>query len=69
MKTMYLKWKLKKLYLKINYDFQEYNCGHKMLLTISSNYYDLCEKFNRLADRLSKLDDACPKFRYDLKTK
>ena len=37
-----------------------------MLLCISSKYYDCCKRFNETADRLSKLDEGCPKFRYDL---
>lgn len=66
MKKAYLKWKLKRLYLKTKQEFQEYNCGHKMLLSISSKYYGLCVKFNETADNLSKLDKNCPRFRYEL---
>ena len=66
MKKAYLKWKLKRTYLKTKYGFQDYDCGHKMLLGISSKYYDLCVKFNETADKLSKIDDTCPAFRYDL---
>ena len=66
MKKAYLKWKLKRLYLKIKYGFEDYNCGRKMLLVISSRYYDYCKRFNETADSLSKLDESCPKFRYEL---
>jgi hypothetical protein len=66
MKKAYLKWKFKRLYLKTKYGFEDYNCGHKVLLGISSRYYDCCKRFNETAERLSKIDEGCPKFRYDL---
>lgn len=62
----FLKWRLKRLYLKTKYGFDGYNCGHKMLLGISSEYYNTCKRFNQTADKLSKLDKSCPTFRYDL---
>ena len=66
MTQIYLKWKLKRLYLKIKYGFEDYDCGHKILLDISSRYYDLCVRFNETANKLSQLDKNCPKFRYEL---
>ena len=66
MKKKYLKWKFKRFYLKTKYGFKDYNCGHKTLLSVSSSYYDYCKRFNETADKLSKLDSDCPKFRYDL---
>jgi len=66
MRIAYLKWKLKNTYMKIKYDFLDYSCGHKMLLGISSRYYNLCIKFNKTSDMLSKLDSATPKFRYNM---
>ena len=66
MKKAFLKLRLKKLYLKTKYGFKSYNCGHQMLLGISPDYYNSCKKFNETADRLSKIDSSCPKFRYEL---
>jgi hypothetical protein len=54
--------------MKINYGFEDYNCGHKMLLGISSKYYRYCKRFNGISDKLSEIDEDCPKFRYDLFT-
>ncbi len=60
-----LKKRYKKLYLQIqNYD--DYNCGHKMMLYASSDYYNLVESFNEVADKLSEIDKDCPTFRYKL---
>ena len=66
MKKIFLKWALKKIYLKTIYVFDSYDCGHKLLLHISSEYYNACKKFNETADKLSKIDNSCPKFRFDL---
>ena len=66
LKKAVLKSKYKKLYLKIKTDFNDYNCGHKMLLNISSDYYNTCKEFNNTADKLSKIDINVPKFRYEL---
>ncbi len=66
MRKLFLKWKLKRLYLKTKLGFEGYNCGHKMLLCVSSDYYNACETFNETADKLSKIDSECPKFRYEL---
>ena len=61
----YLKHRLKSLYIKIE-TFDEYDCGHKLKLTLSSYYYNLCSSFNKVAEKLSKIDENCPSFRYDL---
>ena len=66
MKKAFLKWRIKRLYLKTKYGFDGYNCGHQMLLGISSDYYNACKKFNETAEKLSKIDSTCPKFRYEL---
>ena len=47
-------------------NFQDYDCGHRLLLTISSDYYNCCKEFNEVADELSELDPNCPKHRYKL---
>lgn len=61
-----LKRKYKKVYLKAKHGFENYDCGHQMLLGLSSEYYNTCKEFNELADSLSKIDDECPKFRFSL---
>lgn len=66
MKKWFLKRKLKIIYKKLIYDFENYDCGHTLLCTISADYYNLCLKFNVTADKLSKIDDNCPKFKYTL---
>ena len=66
MRKAFLKCRLKSLYKKTKYVFESYSCGHKMLLGISSEYYNTCKKFNSVADKLSKIDSNCPSFRYDL---
>ena len=66
MKEELLRRKMKKVYKKIKFEFEDYNCGHNMLLNISSKYYNYCVKFNRIADKLSKTDSNCPDFRYEL---
>ncbi len=66
MRKAFLKWRLKRLYKKSKYGFDSYTCGHQMLLSISSEYYNTCKKFNMVADKLSKIDSNCPSFRYDL---
>ena len=60
-----LKKKLKNLYLQIQ-NYKGYDCGHNMMLTISSDYYNLVKSFNDVADRLSKIDEDCPSFRFQL---
>jgi hypothetical protein len=62
----YLKAKYKKVYVKIKYGYESYNCGHKMLLNISSDYYSNCKKFNSIADKLSKIDVETPSFRFKI---
>jgi len=66
MRKAILKSRYQKLYLKAKTGFGDYSCGHKMLLTISSDYYNTCKEFNEIAEKLSKLDSGCPKFRYEL---
>ena len=66
MKKAILKSKYKRLYLKVKTGFKDYSCGHKMLLNISSDYYNTCKEFNDVADKLSKIDENLPKFRYEL---
>lgn len=61
-----VKSKYKRLYLKAKTGFKDYNCGHKMLLNISADYYNTCREFNETAGELSELDSKCPKFRYEL---
>ena len=61
-----LKSKYKKLYLKAKTGFEDYSCGHEMLLNISSDYYNTCKEFNETAEKLSKIDNNLPKFRYEL---
>ena len=60
-----LKRKYKNLYLQIQ-NYEGYDCGHKLMLTISSDYYRLVKSFNKVADKLSKIDKDCPKFRFEL---
>ena len=64
MEKSFLKARLKRIYKKIVYDFQDYDCGHTLLCNMSSEYYNLTVEFNKVADKLSKLDSTCPKFRY-----
>jgi hypothetical protein len=64
MKKRTLKRKLKSIYKQIIFGFEDYNCGHKLLCTVSSEYLNLCIKFNKVADKLSKLDSDCPKHRW-----
>jgi len=65
MSKLILKRKLKNLYLQIQ-NYKGYDCGHQMMLTISSDYYNLVKSFNDIADKLSKIDKDCPKFRFEL---
>jgi hypothetical protein len=60
-----LKRKYKNLYLQIQ-NYEGYDCGHQMMLTISSDYYRLVKSFNEVADKLSKIDKDCPEFRFEL---
>ena len=62
----YLKWRYKKLYLKIKYGYESYNCEHKMLLNINTNYYSNCQKFNSIANKLFKIDVKTPSFRFKI---
>ena len=64
MKKIILKTKLKSVYKQIIFGFEDYDCGHKLMCTISSKYLNLCIKYNKIADKLSKLDSDCPKFRW-----
>ena len=65
MSKLILKTKYKNLYLQIQ-NYEGYDCGHKLMLTISSDYYRLVKSFNEVADKLSKIDKYCPKFRFEL---
>jgi len=65
-KIWWLKRQLGKTYESIYYKFEDYDCGHTLLLAISSDYLKLCVKFNRIADKLSKIDPKCPTYRYKL---
>ena len=65
-KKSILKKKLKSIYKRIINDFQDYDCGHTLLLAMSIRYYELCEEFNQTADKLSKIDPDCPTFRWKL---
>ena len=65
MKKELLKYQLKSIYIDIQ-KF-DYNCGHQMMCNISSDYYNLCKRFNETADKLSKVDSNCPLIRYELK--
>jgi len=65
MSKLILKRKLKNLYLQIQ-NYKGYDYGHQMMLTISSDYYNLVKSFNDIADKLSKIDKDCPKFRFEL---
>lgn len=65
MSKLILKRKYKNLYLRIQ-NYKGYDCGHKMMLTISSDYCRLVKSFNDVADKLSKIDKDCPKFRFEL---
>jgi len=60
-----LKSKLKRLYIRIQ-TYDNYNCGHAMQLMVDTSYFNLCKKFNKVADKLSKIDKDCPSFRYNL---
>ena len=64
MRKAFLKNRLKIIYLDIQ-KF-DYGCGHQMLCNISSDYYNLCKRFNETADELSKIDENCPSMRYKL---
>jgi len=65
MSKLLLKRKCKNLYLQIQ-NYKGYDCGHQMMLTISSDYYNLVKSFNDVADKLAKIDKDCPKFRFEL---
>ena len=56
---------LKRLYIKVQ-EYEMYDCGHKMQLCLDSHYFSLCEKFNLIQEKLSKLDDKCPNFKFEL---
>ena len=60
-----LKRKYKNLYIEIQ-NYKGYDCGHKLMLTISSDYYRLVKSFNDVADKLSKMDKDLPEFRFEL---
>lgn len=66
-KIWLLRRKLKATYKAIQYGFTDYNCGHSMLLAVSSRYVYLCSRFNNLADKLEQLGEPVPKHRYNLK--
>ena len=65
MSKLILKTKYKNLYLQIQ-NYKAYDCGHKLMLTISSDYYRLVKSFNDVADKLSKMDKDLPEFRFEL---
>ena len=65
MRKAILKTKYRNLYAKIQ-NYKGYDCGHNMMLTISSDYYNLVKSFNDVADKLSKMDNDCPSFRFEL---
>ena len=66
MKKIYLKWKYKRLYLKI-LNYGGYDCGNSLQMHLDSRFYNLLEKFNKTADALSEIDPECPTFRYDVR--
>jgi hypothetical protein len=66
MKKWYLKRKLKRIYIKLQTDYEYLDCGHSLACHMSRSYYNLCLKYNKTADKLSKLDSNCPKFRWKL---
>jgi len=65
MKKFLLKWKLKRLYIRIQ-EYPMYNCGHSMQMNIDNTYFNLVQRYNKTADRLFLIDPKCPKFRYIL---
>ena len=65
MRKTYLKWKCRRLYLKI-YGYDMHNCGNSMQKLVDSRYYNLLVSFNKTADSLAKIDPDCPTFRYEL---
>ena len=65
MKKRFLKWRYRRLHLKIK-NYKGYNCGHSMQMQIDMRYYHLIVTFNYIADKLAKIDPECPKFRYSL---
>ena len=60
-----LKREYKNLYLQIQ-NYEGYDCGHQMMLTISSDYYRLVKSFNDVADKLAQIDKDLPEFRFEL---
>ena len=65
MKKIYLKYKLKRLYIRIQ-KYPMHGCGLALQMAIDNRFYNLLKKFNETADKLTKLDPECPKFRYNL---
>ena len=65
-KIFWLKRQLKKSYLHARDGFDYYTCGHSLKLHLSNDYYNACKRFNKIADKLSKLDPGAPKFRFEL---
>lgn len=62
-KKSYLKWKFKRIYLKIQaYDM--YDCGISMQTYMDSRFQGLLDSYNETADALAKIDPAVPEFRY-----
>lgn len=61
-----LKYKLKRVYIQLQEHFDYMDCGHTLLCSMSSRYYNLCKEFNTIADRLSKIDPDAIKHRYKL---
>ena len=66
MKKRFLKWRYKRAYRKVENSNTHLSCGDSLCSYISCDYYRLKVKFNRIADKLSKVDSNCPKFRYKL---
>lgn len=64
MKKIYLKWMLKRYYKRVNNISEEYDCGHNLMLTISTRYHKACTQVNNTLDRLAKIDNTAPKFRF-----
>ena len=65
-KKCWYKLRLKSTYKTIINITDDYDCGHHMLLIVSSTYFNRCTTYNKLADKLKQYDNNVPSFRYNL---
>lgn len=64
LRTMWLKHWARRAYIKATKWRDDMSCGYAMATTMRPSILIHEARFNVLADRLSKLDENCPQFRF-----